>query len=129
MMANGAHEAFGVRRPFLEETSGDLLMKKILTAFTAVTVIAGTLAMAATDSDAQRWRRGGRGWVGPAIVGGIIGGAVLGSILASRPRGYVVYEGYGQPVYRSGCYWAAEPIYDRRGRVIGYTGDPVQVCP
>lgn len=103
-------------------------MKKTLTALTAVTVIAGTLAMAATDASAQRWRRGG-GWVGPAIVGGVIGGLALGSILAARPRGYVVYEGYGQPVYRYGCYWASEPVYDRRGRIIGYTGEPVQVCP
>ena len=103
-------------------------MKKTLTAFTAVAVIAGTLAMAATDADAQR-RRGGRGWVGPAVGLGILGGIAAAAILTSRPRGYVVYEGYGQPVYRPGCYWAAEPIYDRRGRVIGYTGDAVQVCP
>jgi hypothetical protein len=116
-----------LRRTLLEEID----MKKAFTALTAITVIAGTLAMAATDADAQRWRRGhrGGGWVGPAIVGGVIGGLALGTILATRPRGYVVYEGYGQPVYRSGCYWAAEPIYDRRGRVIGYTGDAVQVCP
>ena len=32
-------------------------------------------------------------------------------------------------VHHTGCYWAAEPVYDRRGRVVGYTGDPVQVCP
>ena len=31
-------------------------------------------------------------------------------------------------IYR-GCYWAAEPIYNRHGHVIGYTGEPVQVCP
>jgi hypothetical protein len=104
-------------------------MKKTLTALTAITVIAGTLAMGATDADRQWRRRGGGGWVGPAIVGGVIGGLALGSILAARPRGYVVYEGYGQPVYRSGCYWASEPIYNRNGRVIGYTGEPVQICP
>jgi len=61
---------------------------------------------------------------------GIIGGAIItGAILASRPRGYVVYEGYGQPVYRHGCYWAAEPVFDRRGNFVGYAGQPVQVCP
>jgi hypothetical protein len=103
-------------------------MKKILTGLTAVALVAGTLAMAATDADAQRWRRGG-GWVGPAVGLGVLGGIAAGAILASRPRGYVVYEGYGRPVYRAGCYWAAEPIYDRRGRVIGYTGDAVQICP
>ena len=54
---------------------------------------------------------------------------ITGAILASRPRGYVVYEGYGQPIYGPGCYWASEPLYDRRGNVVGYTGQPVQICP
>jgi hypothetical protein len=40
-----------------------------------------------------------------------------------------VYPGYAQPVYHTGCYWASQPVYDRRGRVVGYTGEPVQVCP
>ena len=102
-------------------------MKKTLTALTAAAVVAGTLAATATDADAQ-WRR--RSWVPGAVVGGIIGGAIItGAILASRPRGYVVYEGYGQPVYRHGCYWAAEPVFDRRGNFVGYAGQPVQVCP
>ena len=48
---------------------------------------------------------------------------------ASRPQGYVVYPGYAQPVYGPGCYWASEPVYDGLGRVVGYTGRPVQVCP
>ena len=59
----------------------------------------------------------------------VIGGLALGAIIATRPRGYVVYEGYGQPVYGPGCYWASQPIYDRAGRIVGYSGQPVQVCP
>jgi hypothetical protein len=111
------------RLPF-EETA----MKKTLTGFLAVAAIAGTLAATVSDADAQ-WRRHGGGW-GPGIGLGILGGAVIaGAILASRPPGYVVYRDYGQPVSRAGCYWASEPVYDRRGRVVGYTGDPVQVCP
>jgi hypothetical protein len=103
-------------------------MKKTLTALSAAAIIAGTLAATATDADAQ-WRRHRGGW-GPGIAAGIIGGAIItGAILASRPRGYVVYEGYGQPVYGPGCYWASEPVYDRRGNVVGYSGQPVQVCP
>ena len=98
-------------------------MKKTLTALTAAAAIAGTLAMTATDAAAQRR------WLGPAIVGGVIGGVVIGSILATRPRGYVVYEGYNQPVYGPGCYWTAQPIYDRWGNLRGYSGQPVQVCP
>jgi hypothetical protein len=102
-------------------------MKKTLTAVVAAAIIAGTLAMSATDASAQ-WRRGW-GW-GPGVAAGIIGGAIItGAILATRPPGYVVYPGYAQPVYRAGCYWASQPIYDARGRVIGYTGEPVQVCP
>jgi hypothetical protein len=54
---------------------------------------------------------------------------VAGAIIASRPRGYVVYPGYAEPVYAPGCYWAAAPVYDGFGRVVGYTGAPVQVCP
>jgi len=101
-------------------------MKRTLTALVAAATIAGTLAVSVSDADAQ-WRR--RGW-GPGIAAGIIGGAIItGAILASRPRGYVVYEGYGAPVQYRGCYWAAEPVYDRYGRVVGYTGQPVQVCP
>ena len=102
-------------------------MKKTLSALMAAAMIAGTLAATATDASAQR--RHGWGW-GPGVAAGIIGGAIItGAILASRPRGYVVYEGYGRPVQYAGCYWAAEPIFNRRGQVIGYTGEPVQVCP
>ena len=69
---------------------------------------------------------------GEATAGGgrqVVGGAVIaGAIIASRPPGYVVYPGYSQPVYGPGCYWASRPIYDPYGRVVGYTGQPVQVC-
>lgn len=98
-------------------------MKKSLTALLAVAVTAGTLAAFATDAAA--WRRG---W-GPGLGLGIIGGLALGAIIATRPPGYVVYEGYNQPLYGPGCYWASQPVYDRFGRVVGYTGRPVQVCP
>ena len=54
---------------------------------------------------------------------------IAGAIIASRPQGYVVYPSYAQPVYGSGCYWASQPVYDGLGRVVGYTGRPVQVCP
>jgi len=104
-------------------------MKKTLTGFLAVAAIAGTMAATVSDADAQ-WRRHGGGWGPGGVALGILGGAaVAGAILATRPQGYVVYNGYREPVYRSGCYWASEPVYDRRGRVVGYTGDPVQVCP
>jgi hypothetical protein len=100
-------------------------MKKTLSTLTAAAIIAGTLAATATDASAQ-WRRG---W-GPGLALGILGGAIItGAILATRPAGYVVYPGYAQPVYGPGCYWASQPVYDRYGRVVGYTGQPVQVCP
>ena len=103
-------------------------MKKTLSALMAAAMIAGTLAATATDASAQRRHYGG--WGPGAVIGGIIAGTVItGAILASRPRGYVVYEGYGQPIYGPGCYWASEPLYDRRGNVVGYTGQPVQICP
>ncbi len=102
-------------------------MKKALTALTAAAIVAGTLAATATGADAQ-WRR--HRWGPAAAIGAIVGGTIIaGAILASRPRGYVVYEDYGQPVYGPGCYWASQPVYDRRGNVVGYTGRPVQICP
>ena len=114
-------------------------MKKTLTCLIAVTTI--TVAMAATAMDAPaQWR--GRGWGGgwhggwrgggwgPGVAAGVVGGAVIaGAIIASRPSGYVVYPGYAQPVYGPGCYWASQPVYDGLGRVVGYMGRPVQVCP
>ncbi|MGD0023464.1 MAG: hypothetical protein ABSC37_02395 [Xanthobacteraceae bacterium] len=103
-------------------------MNKTLASLIAAATIAATLAATATDASAQ-WRRGGWGW-GPGIVGGIIGGAIIaGAIVASRPPGYVVYQGYNQPVSGPGCYWASQPVYDPYGRFVGYTGQPVQVCP
>jgi hypothetical protein len=105
-------------------------MKRTLTALAAAAVVAGTLAATVSDASAQRrYYRGGWGW-GPGVAAGILGGAVIaGAIIASRPRGYVVYEGYGQPVRYAGCYWASQPVYDPYGRVVGYAGRPVQVCP
>jgi hypothetical protein len=113
---------------YFRQALKEIEMKKTLSALTAAAMIAGTLAATATDASAQ-WRRHGWGW-GPGVAAGIIGGAIItGAILASRPRGYVVYEGYGQPVYGPGCYWASQPVYDRYGNVVGYTGQPVQICP
>ena len=112
-------------------------MKKTLTSFLAATMIVATLAGTVTDASAQwgwrgpgwGWRGPGWGW-GPGIAAGIVGGAIIaGAILASRPAGYVVYPGYAQPVYAPGCYWASQPVLDPWGRVVGYTGRPVQVCP
>ena len=99
-------------------------MKKTLVILLAATAITVSLAASATDASAQR-----RGF-GPGLAFGILGGAVIaGAIVASQPRGYAVYPGYAQPVYGPGCYWTSQPIVDRWGRIVGYTGQPVQVCP
>ena len=108
-------------------------MKETLTGFLAVATIAVTLATAASDASAY-WRGRGWGWRGggwgPGVAAGVIGGAVIaGAIIASRPQGYVVYPGYAQPVYGPGWYWASQPVYDAYGHVVGYMGQPVQVCP
>jgi hypothetical protein len=109
-------------------------MKKPLASLLAAATIA-VLAATATDASAQwrgrgwGWRGGGWGW-GAGVAAGAIGGAVIaGAIIASRPPGYVVYPGYAEPVYGPGCYWASQPVYDSVGRVVGYMGQPVQVCP
>ena len=100
-------------------------MKKTIAGLLGAATIAVMVAAPATEASA--WWRGGWGWGwGPGIVAGAV---VAGAIIASRPPGYVVYEGYAQPVYAPGCYWASQPLYDGAGRVVGYTGQPVQVCP
>lgn len=100
-------------------------MKKTLSSLLVAATIVVTLAATATDASAQ-WRGRGWGWWPAGIIGGAI---IAGAIIASRPPGYVVYQGYGQPVYGPGCYWASQPVYDPSGRIVGYTGQPVQVCP
>jgi hypothetical protein len=100
-------------------------MKKTIAGLLGAATIA--VMVAAPTTEASAWWRGGWGWGwGPGIVAGAV---VAGAIIASRPPGYVVYPGYAQPVYAPGCYWASRPIYDGAGRVVGYTGRPVQVCP
>ena len=100
-------------------------MHKTLGSSFLTATIAVTLLATATDASAQR----GWGW-GPGLaIGAITGAVVAGAIIASRPPGYVVYPGYAQPVYAAGCYWASQPVYDGAGRIVGYTGRPVQVCP
>ena len=90
----------------------------------AAATIALTLT-ATTDVSAQ-WRRRGWGWYWRRRS---YRWTTAEAIIASRPQGYVVYPGYAQPVYGPGCYWASQPVYDVAGRVVGYTGRPVQVCP
>jgi len=103
-------------------------MNRMLAGLLMSATIGLTVAGTTTDASAY-WRGYGWGW-GPGVAAGIIGGAVIaGAIIASRPPGYVVYPGYAQPVYSPGCYWASRPIYDPYGRIVGYTGQPVQVCP
>jgi hypothetical protein len=113
-------------------------MKKMLTCLLAAATIAAAVAATATDASAEGrgrgWGGGGWGWRGggwgPGVAAGVVGGAVIaGAIIASRPPGYVVYPSYAQPVYGPGCYWASQPVYDSLGRVVGYMGQPLQVCP
>jgi len=111
--------ALGAGRQILE---GDRMKKTLTTLLTAAAIV-GTMAATATDASAQRR------WWGPAVGLGIVAGIGAAAYLATAPRGYVVYPGYNRPVYRAGCYWASQPMYDRWGRVVGYTGEPVMVCP
>jgi hypothetical protein len=102
-------------------------MSKTLTTMLAAATLAVSLAASTTEASAH-WR--GRGWGPGGFVAGLLGGAIVaGAIMATRPPGYVVYPGYAQPVHGPGCYWASQPVYDQWGRVVGYTGQPVQVCP
>src|SRR6516162_7173143 len=139
MLGQGNYRPVAVRSVDGSAPAGpqEIRMKKTLAGSLAVATIAMTLAASATDASAQwRWRGGGWGWRGggwgwgAGVAAGAIGGAVIaGAIVASRPPGYVEYPAYAEPVYGPGCYWASEPVFDNAGRVVGYSGQPVQVCP
>jgi hypothetical protein len=118
-------------------------MKKALACLLTAATIGASMTAISTDASAYwrgrgwggpGWRGPGWGWRGPGwgpgVAAGVVGGAVIaGAIIASRPRGYVVFPGYAEPLYGPGCYWASQPVYDGWGRVVGFTGRPVQVCP
>jgi hypothetical protein len=108
-------------------------MKKVITAFLAVAVIAATLATVSSDANAQRRGLG----VGAGIALGVLGGVIVGSAIAnSYGRQYVVEPGWEPyPVYRVrgpvGCpggYWARRPMVDRWGNFAGYSR-PRFFCP
>ena len=80
---------------------------------------------------------GAVGWVGPAIVGGILGSAIVGATIANGygPQ-YVVepgWEPYGAyrvrgPVGCPGRLLGAAPVVDRFGNMVGYSR-PRFFCP
>lgn len=83
-------------------------MRKILSALSAVALVAVVLAGSVRDADARHGR-----WVGPAIVGGIATGLLLGHALAGPRYPYGYY--YGEPVYVApGPCYAEEPVWSRR---------------
>jgi hypothetical protein len=59
------------------------------------------------------------------------GGQALLPALSVVPWSPVRFSlrGPARPLYGPGCYWASQPILDPYGRVVGYTGRPVQVPP
>jgi hypothetical protein len=78
-------------------------MRKAVTALAALATLATAAVATPTTADA------GRGWWGPAIVGGIAAGAIVGSALARPYYG----SGYGYyppaPVYYD--YYTPGPAY------------------
>ena len=86
------------------------LKKSVMAALAACTIAASALA-ACSPAEARR------GWIGPAIVGGI----ALGALAAASAPHYGYAHGYHGPGY-----------YDCERRVVGYTayGRPIvrRVC-
>ncbi|WP_040069610.1 hypothetical protein [Pseudomonas batumici] len=91
-----------------------------------IALLVGALAVAGQAS-----AHGGGGWVGPALLGGVIGGAIVGSMV-SRPA-YVEQPVYVQPapVYVQQpppVYVQPAPVYVQPAPVYvqgGYYGRPV----
>ena len=112
-------------------------MKRTLSCLLAAATIAAASVATTTDASAQ-WRGRGGGWHG-GMEGWRMGARSRGR---GRRRGRDCRRDHripaaglrGVPRLRpagvwTGCYWASQPVYDGLGRVIGYTGRPVQVCP
>jgi hypothetical protein len=94
-------------------------LKKICITVVATLSLAGAILATSTDAQARYYHRGyGGGWIGPAIVGGLM----LGALAASRPYyGYPAY-GYGYPAYGYGypAYGYGPPAYGYGYRAYGY---------
>jgi hypothetical protein len=97
-------------------------MSKTLIALAATAAIAIGAVAAPTQAEARH-----RGWVGPAIIGGLAAGAIIGSAAAASPYYYgpgpYYYYGPG-PYYGPGCYIRRERVWDG----WGWRWQRVRVC-
>ena len=101
------------------------MMKKMVAAGIAVTTLASTFALGATEANAQYYRRGPSG---AGIAAGVIGGVAAGALIAGAAR----------PAYGAPAYVYDDPGYDapvchfERQRVfideVRYTYRRVRVC-
>ena len=108
-------------------------MKTNLTALVAAGAIAALLVGGTTEASAQRG-------FGAGLATGLIGGAIIGGAIANSRAygypvvvapypGYIAYTGYAVALPGPACYGTRMPVYDGYGRVVGWRGAPVAVCP
>ena len=95
-------------------------MKAILTALAAAATLA---AATATSFAADSVRLTG------ALVVSAAANVQPPAYLAKPEPGYIVYAGYAGALPGPNCYWTRMPVYDSIGKVIGWRGRPVAVCP
>jgi hypothetical protein len=108
-------------------------MQKTLTALAVAATLAIATATVPTTADARCFGCA----VGVGVAAGIVTGAIVGSAIAnSQPAyvvapgpGYMAYPGYAVALPGPNCYWTRMPVYDAYGRVVGWRGRPVAVCP
>jgi hypothetical protein len=77
--------------------------KKIISTTLAAAVLAGSVASATPAFAWHKWHHHGYGWA-PYAVGGALALGAIAATAASVPD----------------CAYVQEPIFSRRGRVIGY---------
>jgi hypothetical protein len=98
-------------------------MKKMGSAFLAVAMIAGSLAMAMPAAHA---RDGGA--IAAGVAGGLIGGALLGGAIAGAAAAPPPPPAYYAPgpayVVEPACHWVRERFWDG----YGWRFRRVQVC-
>jgi hypothetical protein len=96
-------------------------MKVMHAALTAAAILAAapTACLAAGPID---------DFVKVAIVGNHTTSVPPAYLIKPEP-GYIAYYGHPEVLPAPSCYWTRMPVHDFAGKVIGWRGQPVAVCP
>ena len=93
---------------------------KVIPAFLAAAVTLAAAAVTSLGADTVRV-------TGPIVVGEAANPRP--AYVTSPDPGYIVDADTAATLPGPNCYWTRMPVYDLDGKVIGWRGRPVAVCP